>query len=311
MNKLGKKLIQVIRNPQTLLMYISDWRCFNLLSDKVYLKMKYHIYMGKKLTLDPPISFNEKLQWLKLHDRKPKYSTYVDKYAVRKHIQETIGNLYLVPLIGVYNQVIDIPWADLPNQFVLKCTHSSMTNILCSDKEKLNIEATKKQLAKWMSESYFWFGREWPYKNIIPRIVCERYLGSEDQVPHDYKVLCFNGKAKLIEFHQNRFTDNHTQDFYDPQWIRTSITQTGSYGKIDLQLADKPDCLEDMISLSERLASDFAHIRIDWYVVSGRLYFGEMTFYDGSGFFGFDNDKDDDLIGSWIQLDQINELNTK
>ena len=306
MSKLQKKLIRIIRNPQVLLMYISNLRCFNLLSDKVYLKMKYRIYMGKKLNLDPPISFNEKLQWLKLHDRKPKYSTYVDKYAVRKHIEETIGNQYLVPLIGVYNHVTDIPWADLPNQFVLKCTHSSMTNIICSDKQQLDIDASIKQLSKWLKESYYWFGREWPYKSVVPKIICETYLGSEEQVPYDYKVLCFKGKAKLIEFHQNRFTNNHTQDFYDPQWIRTSISQSGSFGENARELVEKPKCLEQMVLFSEQLASEFMHIRIDWYVVSDQLYFGEMTFYDGSGFDGFDDEKDDDLLGSWIQLNKKN-----
>lgn len=304
MSTLQKRLMHVIRDPRVLLKSISNWRGFHLLSDKVYLKMKYRIYMGKKLALEPPISFNEKLQWLKLHDRKPNYSTYVDKYAVRKHIQKTIGPQYLVPLIGVYTHVTEIPWDDLPDQFVLKCTHSSMTNIICRNKQQLDIDASIKQLSHWLKENYYWFGREWPYKNIVPKIICETYLGNKKQVPYDYKVLCFNGKAKLIECHQNRFTTSHTQDFYDPQWIRTSISQSDSFGKNARELVKKPTCLKQMILLSEQLSSEFMHMRIDWFVVADQLYFGEMTFYDGSGFYGFDDHKDDDLLGSWIQLNQ-------
>ena len=142
-----------------------------LLPDKLFLKKKFRYHTGKKLNLKNPKTFNEKLQWLKLHDRRPEYVTYVDKYAVKDYIKDTIGEEYLIPLIGVYNSVDDINWSQLPNQFVLKCTHGSSSNIICTDKRKLNIKDAKSKLKKWMNKNWFWYGREWPYKNVKPRII--------------------------------------------------------------------------------------------------------------------------------------------
>ncbi|MBI9014034.1 MAG: glycosyl transferase [Clostridiales bacterium] len=256
--------------------------------------------MNKKLNLKEPKYYNEKLQWLKLNIINPEYTTYVDKYAVRKHIEKKIGHKYLIPLIGVFDQVSDIPWDDLPNKFVLKCTHSSTTNIICSDKNLLDVESAKRKLSKWMKTNYFWYGREWPYKKVVPKIVCEAYLGDEKNVPCDYKVSCFNGKAKLIDLHQNRFTDKHSLDYYDIDWTLTDISK-----KIipnSRQSAEKPSCYDEMISLSELLAADFKFLRVDWYVVENKLYFGEMTIYPGAGFNGFVDERDELLLGSWIDL---------
>lgn len=275
-----------------------------LLPDIIYLKMRYRYHTGKKLNLKEPRTFNEKLQWLKLYDRKPEYSIYVDKYAVRSFIAETIGEEYLIPLIGVYNCVEDIDWDSLPKKFVLKCTHGSGANIICTDKDKFDIEKAKKKLKKWMNKNWYWYGREWPYKDVVPRIIiiCEQYLTDSGDVPDDYKVdykvLCFNGKAKLIEVHIDRYGD-HRQDFYDTNWNKTKISQDPP--KSDL-VYSKPDKLEEMIILSEKLAAEMIHVRIDWYIIKDKLYFGEITFFDGSGFVPFEDYNDDLLLGSWIKL---------
>ena len=159
-----------------------------------------------------------KLQWLKLYDRQENYPLFVDKYAVRSYIRETIGEDYLIPLISVYNTVDEIDWCRLPNQFVLKCTHGSTCNIICSDKSKLNINDAKKRLEKWMNKNWFWYGREWPYKEVTPKIICESFLSErENQSLTDYKFYCFNGKPLYCQVIRGR-GGAETIDFYDTDW---------------------------------------------------------------------------------------------
>jgi hypothetical protein len=291
-------IASILKNPMSIILILGDKGLFNWVPDKSYLKLVYWGEMGQKLNLEKPKTFNEKLQWLKIHDRKPVYNEYVDKFAVRAHIAKTIGEQYLVPIIGLYTNVEVIDWNELPNQFVLKCTHGSSSNIICSDKNSLDIEKSKKKLRKWMKKNWYWFGREWPYKDVRPRIICEKFITETGVAPDDYKVLCFNGKAKLIEVHIDRFGD-HKQDFYDINWKKTSISQGGT---ISNRVYPKPKMFEQMMYLSEKLASDLIHVRVDWYVVDNKLYFGELTFFDGAGFTRFDNEEDDLRLGSMINL---------
>lgn len=299
-----QKLLVIIKrylkSPRKLIRALGDRGFLNWLPDKPYLKLVYWGETKKRLNLKTPITFNEKLQWLKLYDRKPEYTRYVDKFEVRSFIAETIGEDYLIPLLGIYTSVDEIQWDKLPNSFVLKCTHGSGCNIICKDKNELDIEKAKIKLNKWLKKSWFWFGREWPYKDVKPRIICEKFISDTDSdlPPTDYKVLCFNGKAKLIEVHIDRF-GQHKQDFYTTEWEKTSISQ--GFPVSDL-LIDKPIVLEKMLSLSEILAKNTSHVRIDWYIVKNKLFFGEITFYDGSGFTPFDDVNDDILLGSWIKL---------
>lgn len=298
------KIIDVVKrftkSPWKIIRSLGAHNLFNWLPDKPYLKLVYWGETSKKLNIKKPVLYNEKLQWIKLNDRKPEYTRYVDKYAVRSYIAETIGKQYLIPLIDLYNCVNEIKWDLLPNKFVLKCTHGSGANVICTDKNNLDIEATKIKLGKWMKKSWYWFGREWPYKNVKPRIVCEEFISDNGAPPMDYKVLCFNGKAKLIEVHIDRFID-HKQDFYTIEWEKTSISQGTATTDI---VIEKPIVLEEMIRLSEILAKNTFHVRIDWYVVQNKLLFGEITFFDASGFCPFDSEKDELLIGEWINLNQ-------
>lgn len=302
MSRIKTALGLLRRDPKKIVRVLGSNNLLNWIPDKIYLKILFYCETGKRLNLDNPSTFNEKLQWLKIHDRKPEYSTYVDKYAVRDHIRKTIGEGYLIPLIGVYDTVDEIPWDGFPNKFVLKCTHGSGSNIICGDKSRLDIEKAKKKLKQWMKKNWFWFGREWPYKDVKPRIICEEFISQSNKMPNDLKVLCFNGKAKLIEVHADRFSDRHTQDFYDTNWKATSISQDGCFAGQSKKLIPKPVCFKEMLRLSELLAKDKYHVRIDWYEEDDRLYFGEITFYDGSGFCPFDKPEDDLLIGSWIDL---------
>ena len=271
------------------------------MDNEKYLKLMYESKFKKPLDLEHPKAYTAKLQWLKLHDQKDIYTTYADKAAVRKHIEETIGSEYLVPLFAVYETVNDIKWDELPEKFVLKCTHGSGCNIICPDKSKLDINVAKQKLEIWMEHSWYWFGREWAYKNIKPRIICEYYLESKQgETPNDYKFLCFNGEPKLIQLHMHRYKTNYTMDYYDMNWEKTNISKRGT--AVSDAKADKPENFEKMKELARVLAKDTYFSRIDFYNVDGKIYFGEITFSPTSGLSPFDNYEDDLLMGSYIKL---------
>ncbi len=292
---------KILKKPKKIIRILGDKKMFNWLNDKSYLKLLFYCEMGYKLDLKNPKTFNEKLQWLKLNDRKEFYNILVDKYNVREYISNTIGNEYLIPLIDVYYSVEEINWDVLPNSFVIKCTHGSGSNIICKDKRSLDIKQAKKRLKKWMKKNWYWFGREWVYKDLKPKIIIEKHMALNQKYLEDYKVLCFGGKAKLIQVHLDRY-DNHTQDYYDINFNKTEISQGNSSNKI----IEKPKVFDEMIKLSEKLSKDLAHARIDWYIVDNKLYFGEITFFDGSGLWPFDDFNDDLMIGSWIDLNKVN-----
>lgn len=272
----------------------------HMIPDKTYLKLQYKYHLGKKLNLGNPETFNEKLQWLKLNDRKPEYTMYVDKYAVREHIKNSIGEEYLIPLIGVYNSVEEIDWDELPDKFVLKCTHGSQCNIICSDKSRLNIEESKAKLKKWMNRNWFWYGREWPYKNVKPRIICEKYMVDESGTElKDYKVFCFNGTPRLIQVDFNRFTE-HRRNLYDTNWNQIDGFFNFSSDR-SVEIA-KPKQLNTMLKFAENLAVQTVFSRIDFYLVYEKIYFGEITLYPESGFGKFSPSELDSRLGSWITL---------
>lgn len=273
---------------------------YNNTSDEEYLKKLYKFRMGKELDLNNPETFNEKLQWLKIHNRNPLYTTMVDKYAVKKYVADKIGEKYIIPTLGVWDNVEDIAFNKLPKQFVLKCTHDSGGIVICKDKSVLDFNEAKKKLKKSLETNFFLKWREWPYKNVKRRIIAEEFL--EDANANelvDYKVLCFNGEPKIVEVHKGRFNGQHTTDNYDIFWNKTDIEQ------YDLPKSDaimpKPAFLEEMLRLSKLLSKDLVHVRVDWYFANNRLYFGELTFFDGSGFNLFCGDADE-LLGSWIKL---------
>lgn len=271
-------------------------------NDETYLHWYYYFGMGKFPDLKNPKSFNEKLQWLKMHDHNPAYTQMVDKLAVKDYISKKIGDEYVVPLIGAWDKFEDIDFDKLPETFVLKCTHDSGGLVICKDKSKLDIAKARKKINHCLRKDYYIGTREWPYRDVQKKIIAEQLLTEPGQpAPRDYKILCFNGKPKLIELHQNRFTNRQTQDFYDTSWKKTSISQ-GGWNGVSKTDAPRPGNLDQMLSLSETLAEGTACMRVDWYDINGKLYFGEITFYDGSGIDAFDDYNDDLMMGSWIDL---------
>ncbi len=273
----------------------------NWMPDAWYLKILYRWRMGEPLNLRHPKKYNEKLQWLKLYDRNPAYAGWVDKYEVRSYIAKKLGEEYLIPCYGVWDRFEDIDFDALPDAFVLKCTHDSGSVILCRDKAAFDKAAAAAQIARAFKRNYYNAYREWPYKSLKPRIIAEKFMVDESGSDlKDYKVLCFSGRARMVELHQNRFQDKaHTQDFYDRDWNNLHIVQAGFPGAKE-PLA-RPAKLEELLRLSEILAEGIRHVRVDWYVADDRIYFGEITFYDGSGFEAF-TEKDEYYLGSLIKL---------
>ncbi|PRS39085.1 glycosyl transferase [Bacillus sp. RJGP41] len=292
----------LLKKPKSIIKILGDKRFLNWLPSRQYLKMVYWGETGKKLNLVNPLTFNEKLQWLKLYDWKPEYSMYVDKYSVRSYIEETLGDQYFIPIIGLYKNVQEINWDTLPEKFVLKCTHGSGSNIICTSKSKFDIDDAKIKLSKWMKKNWYWFGREGPYKNIIPRIVCEQYMVDDSGTGlKDYKFMCFNGEAKCIFVCQDRNSSTGLNiDIYDINWNlmpfqRPSHPNSGTK-------SERPKNYEKMIEFAQILSKDIPFLRVDFYEINGHLYFGELTFYPGSGFEEFTPESYDKLLGSWIKL---------
>lgn len=275
---------------------------YNSWDDEKYLKRIFCAQMGVDLNLDNPQTFNEKLQWLKLYNRKPEYTMMVDKYKVRDYIADQIGEEHLIPLLGVWESPDEIDFDSLPSQFVLKCNHNSGLGMcICKDKSKLDIPKVKAALRKGLAQNYYLTGREWPYKDVPRRIIGEKYMQDDSGTDElaDYKVLCFNGEPKLVEIHHGRFSGKHTQDFYDTNWEKTEFEQPED--PMSSEVMVKPPFADEMFRLSRILAKDIPHVRVDWYYAAGQLLFGELTFFDGSGFCPFVEDQDL-TIGRWIQL---------
>lgn len=293
------KVIRVIKNPMVIIPFLGGKGMFYHFPDESYLKVLFKAKMNRKINLNNPQTFNEKLQWLKLYDRNPIYTQLVDKYEVRKYVAETIGGEYLIPLIGIWDKFEDIDFSKLPNQFVLKCTHDSGGVVICKDKNNLDIEAARKKISKCLERNFYYYGREWPYKNVKPRIICEKYMVDESDVElKDYKYFCFNGEPKAMFIATDRGIDTRF-DFFDMEFNHLPFMQ--HYKNSDKKIR-KPSGFNEMIRISRILSKEIPHVRVDFYDINGKIYFGELTFYHFSGFQKFEPEKYDKVFGSWLEL---------
>ncbi len=277
---------------------------FNVLSDRFFLKILYRVHFGKRLNLRDPKTFNQKLQWLKLYDRNPKYSILVDKYEVKEYIAKTIGEQYVIPTIGVWNTVDEIDWKSLPNQFVIKCTHDSGSVIVCKNKEDLDLKKACDSLGKCLKRNMFYWGREWPYRNVRPRIIAEKYMCVDKPELTDYKFMCFNGKVKCTFLCTNRFSEGGLRvTFYDNDWKKMPFER---HYPSELVPAEKPHCYDEMVFLAEKLSSGIPFVRVDFYEIGGHPFFGEMTFFPGNGTEEFTPEVWDTFLGDMIKLPNLN-----
>lgn len=285
-------------------------RFFNILDDETYLKIKWKLNMGNELNLVEPQTFNEKLQWLKIHDRKPCYSKLVDKYEAKVWAEKIIGEEYIVPNLGVWDTFDEIEFEKLPKQFVLKCTHDSGGLIICRDKNKLDISQARKVVERSYKRNFYWSGREWPYKNVKPRIIAEKFMSdgrTEEMGLTDFKFFCFNGKPEFIYISHG--LENHDLagiSFYDLKGNKLPFKRM-DYKEIPGEQFPLPNNFDEMVNVAEKLAIEVQNpfVRVDLYEIEGNIYFSEITFFPCSGFIPFDPCSVDKELGKLIDLTPI------
>lgn len=295
------KILEYISNPWRVFPLLAGKGFFNDIDDLTYLKCMFRGTMGRTLNLDNPQTFNEKLQWLKLHDRKPVYSEMVDKYEAKNYVSDRIGKQYIIPTLGVWNSFEEIDFDLLPDQFVLKCTHDSGGLIVCKNKSELDLENAKKKISKSLARNYYKWGREWPYKNVMPKIIAEQFIhNNSDEDLKDYKFFCFNGKVKCFKIDFDRF-NNHHANYYDTDGNLLNFGEAVCPPKPDRKL-ELPNTIKTMEMLAENLSRGFSFLRVDFYDIDGIIYFGELTFYPQAGFGRFIPEEGDNILGSWLNL---------
>ena len=279
-----------------------DRKVFHL-PDKLYLKALYKIKMGSKLNLKNPKTFNEKLQWLKLYYRKQSLTNLVDKYEAKQFFEKTIGEKYVIPTIGIYEHFSDIDFSSLPKEFVIKCTHDNNSVVICRDKDSFDFDAARKRIEEKQRINFFYWGREWPYKNVKPRIIIESFLpGLDDESLVEYKIFCFNGKPKIVLVCKGtaHMTDgSRTNDWMDDSFNRLPFLSLNPWSKPD---PIRPKEMDEMLVLAEKLSSNLPLVRVDFYLTNGNIYIGEMTFFHNSGFCKFEPDEWDYKLGKLIVL---------
>ena len=269
-------------------------------NDERYVRWSYFLATHQHLDLDTPKTFNEKLQWLKLHDQRPEYTMMVDKYAVKEYIANILGKEYVFETLGVWNDFDDIDFFQLPNQFVLKCTHDSGGLIICRDKAKLDMSAARNRIKHCMRKNYYYASREYPYRDVPHRIIAEPLMVDESGVElKDYKIFCFNGTPKMIEVDFGRFSE-HQRNIYDTNWMLMDLEL--KYPRNPSLEIDRPAHLDEMLEIAGRLSQDIPHVRVDLYYINGKIYFGELTFFHGSGYESFRPEKWNEKAGEWLGL---------
>lgn len=273
-----------------------DW-----MPDKMYLQQYYAQRMGYYMDFKNPKTFNEKLQWLKLYDRNPIYTKMADKIEAKALVAEKIGEKHIIPTLGIYNSFDEIDFEELPNEFVMKCSHDSGSIFICKDKSLFNSKLACKVIDDGLHKNWYLIGREWAYKNIKPRILIEKYLSTPTtESLTDYKFFCFNGRVKIMFIATDRAKKGGPYfDFYDRDFNHLSIRNGHPNAEI---MPLKPKEYDEMIAFAETLSQNIPHVRVDFYDIDGHIYFGEFTFYHFCGCVPFEPKEWDFEIGKWITL---------
>lgn len=294
------KFVKAIKHPEWLFGVILRRLFAKVLDDKTFIKLEYFSGMRKFPNLDNPTTYNEKLIWLKLHDKHDEYAQLVDKYEAKEFVRKLIGDEYIIPTLGIYNSFDEIDFDNLPNQFVLKTTHDSGGVVVCPDKSVFNKESARKKLEKSLKNNYYYEHREYPYKNVPPRIIAEKYMVDESGTElKDYKFFCFDGKCKMLFIATDRSIGDVKFDFFDTEFNHLPFKQGHPWATKEIK---KPAGFEKMIKISEVLGKGFPHVRVDLYDINGKIYFGELTFFHFSGNVPFVPSEWDKKIGEWLKL---------
>lgn len=296
------KIKRYARNPYHALGDDLIQRHPNWMSDRFYLKTLWRLVMGYELNIDNPKTFNEKLQWLKLHDHNPIYTTMVDKYRVKDYVTKLIGAEHVIPTLAVYKTVDEIDLTTLPDQFVLKCNHDSGSTVICKDKASFDLDAAKAKLDEALHHNFYWDAREWGYKHVKPLIFAEQYMeafDSDDLL--DYKFFVFDGKVRALYVASERFKEHSETcfDFFDMDFNHVDVMNGHPHTK---RVLKKPASFDQMVALAEKLSQGLCHVRCDFYDVNGQVYFGEYTLYHMAGFTPFEPISYDEYLGSLLNL---------
>ena len=294
------KLIKAVKNPLWFWGVVLR-HCFSrFMTNRTFIKLEYFSGMGRFPNLEKPTTYNEKLQWLKLNDIHPEYSRLVDKYEAKEYVRQILGDEFIIPTLGIWESFDEIDFETLPNQFVLKTTHDSGGVVVCSDKSKFDREAARKKLEKSLKHNYFYEHREYPYKDIRPRIIAEKYMVDESGTElKDYKFFCFDGICKMLFIATDRSIGDVKFDFFDTGFNHLPFKQGHPWAT---KPVIKPAGFEKMIEFAEILGKGFPHVRVDLYDINGKIYFGELTFFHFSGNVPFVPSEWDKKIGEWLIL---------
>ena len=297
---MNQKWNRFLKNPYALFSVLANRGWFDWLGDEGYLRLQYRARMGRWPDLKRPVTYNEKLQWLKLHDRRKEYTVLADKYAMRGYVAEKIGEEYTIPLLGVWETPEDIDFDALPDQFVLKCNHNSGRGMcICRDKSRLDIPAVRKELARGLAQDYYKTCREWPYKDIKRRIIAERYMkDGADKDLTDYKFFCFHGEPKIMYITREN-SGLPGMDFFDMEFRHLPILMEDAFAEVP---PEKPARFEEMKQLAKILSAGIPHVRVDFYLINGRIYVGELTFFHGGGYDRIQPEEWARTLGDWIRL---------
>ncbi len=295
------KITTYFKEPRVLgialLTHFGTW-----LPDALYLKMMFRLKMGYGLNLKNPTTFNEKLQWLKLYNRKPEYTQMADKCEAKKVAEKVLGKEHVIPTLGVWDRFEDIDFSALPDRFVLKTSNGGGGGgiVICTDKESLDMESAAKRLSSSLKTSIYTHLKEWPYKNVEPRILAEKFMVDESGHLRDYKFYCFSGEPKVFLVATDRFSAHGTYfNYFDMDGNVLQFSQGGENNPVTPPL---PSNFEEMKTIARKLSKGIPHVRIDLYCVDGNVYFGEYTFFDSSGFEKFTPQKWDEIFGGWLTL---------
>lgn len=292
-----------LKYPEKLIFKIciyDNYRFASLIPDKLFLKCYFKLNMNTKLNIKNPKTFSEKIQWLKLYDRKPQYHVMADKAEAKKYIAEKIGEKYVIPTIGIYKNVDEIPFDNLPEKFVIKCTHDSGSVFVCDKTKGIDIEKIKTEIAKKLRIPFYLCGREWSYKGITPQIIVEEFISDKDgNCPVDYKFFCFDGKMEIFKIDYNRFT-KRAANYYNKNCEFLNIGKINSTPDPSIKLV-LPDNFNEMVEITEKLSNNIPFLRVDLYSVNNQIYFGELTFYPSSGIEPFLGDGDI-MLGNLLHL---------
>ena len=278
------------------------------LPDSAYIKCRYYLQMGKPLNLKTPTSFQEKLQWLKLHDQNPEYTKMVDKIKVKEYVSSVIGQKYVIPLLGVWDRPEDIEWDSLPDRFVLKTNHGGGNTgvVICRDKLSFDKDSAIVKLKRSLEHNVYQNLREWPYKNIQKKVFAEQFVESapgQDDLP-DYKFFCFDGevKALFVATERNNPNEEVKFDFFDADYNHLPFRQGHENAKTT---PIKPQSFEEMKMIAAKLSRGIPHVRVDLYEVNGHPLFGELTFCHFAGMVPFEPEEWDYKFGEWLDLSKF------